>query len=152
MPMKNDDLIKVKFDVIDYYGPGQHATERLWAKHAGNNHYVLESIPAYAYGYSYEDEVLAKEKDGELIVSQVVRTGGHSTIRIMQPDGVNKVNFDQSSKELKQMGCKFESNEKMSLVAIDVPPNTDYKKVIEILEQGKEEGYWHLEEANVARV
>jgi hypothetical protein len=117
--------------------------EFLWAENEEPAHYRVKSIPFYAPGISYNDLVAVIEKDGRLLVSEVVSTRWHSTIRV----GVYGREFiGRIRTQLSSLGCNTEANFIKGFLAVDIPANVDYGKVLEMLSDLKKKNKILFEE------
>lgn len=124
--------------------------ERMHAIDESGGRYVLDNSPFYAYGVSFGDTIEATKEDGELVFSQVVVRGGHSTYRIKLAAGHDHEFFLNHWSELEKMGCTYEGSSASAerLYAVDIPPGVDVRAVYRLLEQGEESGIWEFEEAH----
>lgn len=120
--------------------------ETLWAKHLGRNLYELDSIPFFVKGLALGDVVSVERASGELLFKEIVRSGGHSTIRIIF---LNHSVKDETCKRLEDIGCSWEGSHLPSLIAVDVPPSLQYDYVKAILERGEQTQEWEYEEGCV---
>ncbi|WP_338812171.1 DUF4265 domain-containing protein [Bernardetia sp. Wsw4-3y2] len=109
--------------------------------------YRLENILFYTKNYSWNDIVSVKEKDGDLYVTGLLEEGGHSTINILFKDD-NEVK--QIRRELKEMGCDSELSNLSNLIALDIPPNTDYSIIKKYLDRGELAEKWEYQEACIS--
>lgn len=146
---KNDQgqgsLVKVKMIVENYYKGNESAIETLWALPIRDNTFRLENSPFYAYGYSYQDIVVVKKKDSELIVEGVVEHCGHSTFRIALKSEDGKRLFNQYWSKIESLGCTYEQHSEV-LYVVDVPPSVGLNQVVELLQKGEKDEVWEYEE------
>lgn len=132
-------------------GKGHHRiVERMHAIDEGNDRFVLDNSPFYAYGVSFGDTIAATMQDGELVFTRVVARGGHSTYRIQLPAGCDHDAFLNHWSKFEGMGCSYEgsSANPQRLYAIDVPSGVDVRAVYRLLEKGEADGAWEFEEAH----
>jgi hypothetical protein len=124
-------------------------SESLWAARIAEGKYRLENSLFYVYGYSYQDVILAAEKDGNLVVQGPCLRRGHSTYRIFLADGVrvDGPKFKTYWKRLERLGCTYEGAGDR-LFSIDVPPSVEIVAVYRILEEGEQAGVWEFEEGH----
>lgn len=124
--------------------------ENMHAVRAGDGLFVLDNSPFYAYGVSYKDRLEARMEEGRWIFARVVQRGGHSTYRIMLPEGKTHQDFLKEWTELESKGCTFEgsSGAAARLYAIDVPPSVDVASVYDVLQAKEEAGIWTFEEGH----
>jgi hypothetical protein len=104
--------------------------EELWAACLGEDKYRIDNIPFYAVGISSGDLVLAVPRDNKLVVTEVVGTNGHSTVRVMIHD---KSLTAKIRDELKNAGCATELSNVPGFFSVDVPPEVDYPAIARLL-------------------
>jgi hypothetical protein len=145
--MSSDDLIKVFVPLQrdeDGYPPVDW--EELWASRAGNGTYRIDNIPFYAPLLSHGDTVTAEDCDGRLVVSGVVGTEGHSTIRIVVfEDGL----APKMRAELGGIGCPSELSNAPNFFSVDVPPSVNYADVLNLIERYANVGAIDFEESSI---
>ncbi|ACJ30076.1 Conserved hypothetical protein [Shewanella piezotolerans WP3] len=125
------------------------SSETLWAKPLGKGLFKLQNSPFGAYGYSFEDVVIADDNEVPTVLG-VHENSGHSTYRILLKDGIlNTDEFSQAWGELESIGCTYEGSQS-KLLAIDVPADTDIFHAYKLLEAGEEAELWEFEEAKCA--
>lgn len=101
--------------------------------------YKLDNILFYAKEYSLNDIIEVEEIDGELFANRLVKENGHSTIRVLlgDPSGVSRLR-----EVLETMGCASELSNFDRLVAIDIPPEVNYKDIQNFLDDGMQQELW----------
>lgn len=138
--------------MVSFPGPekGGCVVERMHAKELGGGRYALDNSPFYTFDISFEDVFLAEQKDGELVFSEIVSRGGHSTYRVKLPVGHDHDYFLKHWPALDKLGCTFEGSSvsQQRLYSIDVPPKTDVHKVYRVLEEKEQQEIWYFEEAH----
>lgn len=140
--------VKILFRLIkdnDGYPPREW--ESMWAVPLGGGCYRLDSIPFYAVGISSEDVVAATNVDGELLFERLVEEGGHTTVRLLC---WNDADVEPVRAALRDLGCASELSDIRGLIAVDVPPAVDYKRVREFLINGTDTDRWDVEESCLA--
>ncbi len=143
-------LKKVAFHLVqDEEGYPPVTVETVWAKRIGENLYELDNTPFFATGVAWKDIVRVRQaEDGELLFEDVVESSGHSTMRVI----ISDVTKTPSIKEhLAALGCTWEQSHIEGLIAVDVPPTTDLRRVRDFLRQGRAEDLWDYEEACLAQ-
>jgi hypothetical protein len=142
------NLTKVRFPLKPEDWEGLEA-ENLWAEIIGPDQYRLRNSPFYAYGVSVEDVVYAKESENVLNFAGIARRGGHSTYRILLPEGdsIRTRGFLTYWEPMENIGCTYELAKERWL-AVDVPPRVDIFEVYALLEKGETEGAWSFEEGH----
>ena len=142
----NRSLTRVTFELGESNWHG-YETESVWAASLGDGRYRIENVPFYACGVSYDDIVVAKPKDGLLIVQEVAERGGHSTYRVILNRYTTDDEFKAAWEKIESLGCTYERATER-LLAIDVPPEADIYAVYAALEEGEKVGVWDFEEAH----
>jgi len=120
--------------------------EHLWTVPCGAGEYEVDNIPFFATGISSGDVISAHAQDDQLIFDQVVRYGGHSTVRCVVFDVDQKENIQ---KALARLGCETEGSHMSKLFAVDVPAPVNYAEVISYLEEKEAENLLDYEEASI---
>lgn len=139
-------MVKVLFNLA----PGSlhgSATETMWATPIGKDEFMLKNTPFYAYGVSFGDAVFAPREDGLPVFKEVIRTGGHSTYRLLLDNARGAREFENFWRPLQECGCTYEEGIK-PLLAVDVPPQADIFEVYRLLENGEKAGAWSFEEGH----
>ncbi|WP_426201228.1 DUF4265 domain-containing protein [Pseudomonas sp. TWP3-1] len=106
------------------------SAESVWGIYQGDNVYIVDNTPYYTYGVSKGDSVLARQNDGELIVTHVIRQGGHSTIRVYANNPEKK---SEIIDKLQKLGASCVSNKELSLFSVDIPGSCVFSVVDEYL-------------------
>jgi len=129
----------------DGYPPWEE--EELWGEPVGDSLFRLTVTPTFARGISDSDVVHAVPFEGRLYVDRLVRSGGHSTIRIVLFD-------DDAHDELLEIcddnQCRALHTEIPGLFSIDVPPESSVARLIGGLKRGVEAGLWDVDEGAIA--
>ena len=112
----------------------EHRTESLWARKVGEDLYEVENVPFFAYDLNYGDVVraVAPSDDARPVVREVVRRGGHTTLRVVfrKPDEPRA----RRIAVLSDLGASFESWDD-SFFALDVGPEGSVDAVVDRLER-----------------
>lgn len=127
----NKQFSKMVFELIpdeDDHPPV--SAESLWGIQKEDSTYEIDNSPYYIYGVSKGDWVLARPKNGELMAINVVRQGGHSTMRVFANDPKKKLLIIS---KLEELGAKCSSTRELSLFSVDIPRNSDFSKIDEYL-------------------
>ena len=117
--------------------------ESLWAEKTGDNAYRIDSIPFYVTSVALGDVFSAEEKNGELWGDELLEESGNSTIQVLFSD-VNEVK-PTGNMLYEKFGIEWEGSNLETLVAFNVPAETDYRKVRLLLDEGWEK--WDFREA-----
>lgn len=130
---------------IDEDGYPPVGVETLWARRE-NNELIVDNIPFFVLGVSYNDAIAVDTVDGRLMFKEVKRFGGHSTVRVIVNDLQDK---QRVINDFQQLGCATEIGPYESLVAIDIPPEVKVDPIRQYLEEGCNAEIFDYEEANV---
>ncbi len=128
------------------------ADETMWVKPlpegGDNNLYEIENSPFYMRNISYLDIVSAEILDGILLYKSTIKSGGHSTYRLLVR--ADSKLWDEWWHRLAVHGCTYEfgHHEGLILYAVDVPGNANIDEVYKILSEGEVEGAWVFEEGH----
>ncbi|QSX79367.1 DUF4265 domain-containing protein [Agrilutibacter solisilvae] len=106
----------------------QGDVETLWAFDLGDGRYKLDSTPWYQYGVSYQDIVLAVDRDGQLHFDRVIIKSGYRTLRVRSNNAVPQSLLDS----VVALGCKYEGANP-AFVGIDVPANVELSTAADLL-------------------
>lgn len=141
--------LEIELPESDWHNYG---SETLWATHIEGVIYRIDNVPLFAYGIAYGDKVRVVFEDGRAfpIIEEVVTGGGHSTYRLLMPSkrgAENNPEFEMFWVPLEKLGCSFEGYD-ATLIAVDVPPESDIFQVYKLLEAGEEKGVWSFEEGH----
>jgi Domain of unknown function (DUF4265) len=126
---------------------GAFGIESAWALPVGLNKFKLDNILFYAKEYALGDVVLVENRNDDNYVIGLIKESGHSTVRILFNE---KEIVELTRSSLKNLGCDSELSELSYLVAVDVPPNINYKNIKNFLENGERQNKWIYEEACIA--
>ena len=147
-------LKKILFELSeDWHGSG---AETLWAEEIEGKQFRLDNTPFYVKNVSCGDVVTATEKNGFLVLKEVVKRGGHSTYRIIIDH--SKTPFEKFKEcwgRFSQFGCTYEGGPEfksndcvLKLYAIDLHPEANIDEVYAELEKGESNGLWEFEEGH----
>jgi hypothetical protein len=125
------NLTKVYVDLPQHWATGG---ESLWAKVMGDGLYEIDNIPFYAYGINCRDVVraIAKQADQKPQVEEVVRSGGHKTLRFFFAKDLAVDAQQDTLDSLRLLHVSFERADER-YIAVDVPPSVDYAAVCSAL-------------------
>jgi hypothetical protein len=90
------------------------------------------------------EHLSAPDPDGLLRFSRVLHPSGHSTVRLWFNDGQQVAEVCGA---LSSRGCGSEISDLPELVAVDVPPDVDFKELRRLLDDGESVGSFEYEEA-----
>lgn len=127
------------------------AVERLWGeKTAVESELRLLNVPFFARGVAYGDLVRVRpDRDRrELVFERLNGESGHSTIRIVLLD---KRALREVQNRLRQAGCSWETAAQFaSLLAVDVPADSDYRALRDWLKARMAEGAIEFQESAIS--
>ena len=117
------------FTIVDEWPPVRG--ECVWATVLGDDRYLIDNIPFFAMDIALNDVVEAKSTDGgELEFVRKVRSGGHSTLRVLaEPDLQSELRG-----QILALGCGIEADGSGVQFAVDVPPESDLEAVLALCE------------------
>jgi hypothetical protein len=140
----SDDYVKVLFKLEkedEDYPPVDY--ERLWARPLGEGLFELDNIPFFVRGISAGDVVAARQGDGEVVFSELVRPSGSSTLRIIVFD---ESHMEEVRRRLQDFGCSTELNVS-KMLGVDVPAQVDLQTVRTWLMEQQSSGTLEFEDA-----
>jgi hypothetical protein len=124
---------KVLFDVAE--NDGSANAETLWATPLGDDRYVLDNSPFYAYGVSWQDTIYAPYSPEEQMPTfiSVVAKSGNRTIRVIFDPPVLPGNVSEKILQgLVALGCSYEGATK-KYISVNVPPELELQEVCSYL-------------------
>ena len=120
----------------------ENEIEFFWALPILNG-FELDNIPFYIKAVSCGDIVSADKIDGALYMKELLKSTGHSTVRILFS---KQHEIQDACKILQNMGCALEGSYINCLISIDIPPVISYKNVQAYLDDGVSRDKWEYEE------
>jgi len=127
--MSNVPTAKVLFRVPD--DEGGATVETLWAVPLGDDRYILDNSPFYAYGVSWQDTVFAPLDMQESLPTfqSVVAKSGNRTVRVIFDPPVSPGNAsDQVLQGLVSLGCSYEGADP-GYMSVNIPPIVELQDV-----------------------
>ncbi|KVD13356.1 hypothetical protein WI79_28940 [Burkholderia ubonensis] len=120
-------LTKIVFELkIDADGYPPVAFESMWGIETHRGAHVIDNVPYYVYGVSKGDTVAASVVDGEHRALSVIERAGHSTLRVFaEPPGERAAIIAA----LERMGARCAVTQRVSLFAVDIPPDADFATI-----------------------
>jgi Domain of unknown function (DUF4265) len=144
--------VKVRFKLdIDEDGWPPAESEGLWAEPLSDDTYRVDNTPWFVRNLATGDVVRALAgSDGVLWAIERVTWSGHCTIRVI-PRASGPLLGDRQAvlDAFIPFGVTGEGIEQYGMVALDVPPEADARKVKALLVAGENDGRWHFEEGCV---
>ncbi len=119
--------------------------ETLWADLAPcDGHYVIDSAPFFSRAATIGDVVDATAEGAVLRFVRLIRTSGHSLIRVIVREPAS---LEDVAKRVRAMGCYSEGFADFKLLAIDLPLEVKLFDVQRFLREEAERGTLDYEEA-----
>jgi hypothetical protein len=136
--------VKVLFELEQVDGYPPFGVESVWAIKLSDGLFKIDNIPFYVRGIAMDDVVRAIPADAlGFRFNALVNASGHSTIRVVFFESAIRDTFIRA---IESLGCKWEGAYEPSLVAIDIPPAADLKKVLILLSDSFDRGEIDYEE------
>lgn len=152
--MTEAELVKVVFRLEpDDDGWPPTSNEGVWAEPLGNGRYRLDNTPWFVTGVAADDIVAARpEGDGTLWVDGVVQWGGHLTIRVIPlDDGPFSGDLQSVIDVFARLGASGEGAlPHFTIVAFDIPPGADIRRIKRRLIDGVIDGSWDYDEGCIS--
>lgn len=142
--MSDDEkLTKV---VVDLPNHCLMSGESMWARPLGGDLYEIRNIPFYAYGLNFLDVVraVASNPERKPEISELVRPGGHRTLRVIFLDKRTEAEQANLLKQLNSLNSSFEVGTP-SHFAIDIESEGDYGAVCDQLQAWESDGILEYE-------
>ena len=144
--ISNEHMLKMSFEFETDDGS---EIESMWVKLVDKSQYEISNVPFYVMGIALGDVVLGENaQDGSLRFIKVARSGGHSTIRVLV---FSESKVREVCAVFEDLGCQIEISDIKTLLAVDIPPSTEWSKVRITLERLAAEGAVDWEEAALSR-
>jgi len=127
--MSDQPTAKVLFRVPDEDGGA--TVETLWATPLGDDRYILDNSPFYAYGVSWQDTVFAPftAEEGLPTFTAVAEKSGNRTVRVIFDPPVAPGNeSDDLLQGLLDLGCSYEGANP-AYISVNIPPEVELEKV-----------------------
>jgi len=115
------------------------ATEHLWCEDVEGG-FVLRSVPFFVHGLAVGDRFAAEldPVNGCIFEFEMVRSSGHSLVRVLEPDGMN---LEPYKHELLALGCTCEEFRSFGVNAFDVPAGVEAHAIGEIVDRIDDAGF-----------
>lgn len=92
-------------------------SEQLWAKQTGPTRFVLQSLPFFAYGLHFGDEI---ETDDQFTFVRVVRASGRQLLRVAASRDHAEIVHSGLHPLLEHLGMRHEWH-RVGYVSVDLP-------------------------------
>jgi hypothetical protein len=140
-------LVKVFFALDpDENGYPPVKTESLWCIPTGRGTYTVDNVPFFVRDISLGDEIAAEKVGTLLHFSRLVHESQNSTLRVLLK---RKEMSDAVRKRLEGFGCGTELMDRLSLVAVTMPPDARISEALSFLDDEQKEGNLGIEESAV---
>lgn len=141
--MKNRD-VKILFV---YKEDEKYKTESLWATKRGEL-YEINNIPFFINNIALKDIVSVEIDEDDLYFENLIKESGNSTIQL--------VSFTESSQEeigskFEKINCSWEGSHLPNYISINIPRETNYLRVRQLLDEGVDQGIWDYKEACISK-
>ncbi|MEU6505505.1 DUF4265 domain-containing protein [Streptomyces sp. NPDC046942] len=127
------------------------SVERLWGEKTKVKYEIrLLNTPFFARGVAYGDliQVRPDHERRELVFEKFTSESGHSTVRIILIDSEARGGIES---KLREAGCSWESAEQFApLLAVNIPPEVEYRELREWLCARVSEGIVDLQESAIS--
>lgn len=117
--------------------------ESVWALPVKDDTLLIDNIPFFAREATLGDLVQVTQLNGELRYVSTLKKSGNSLIRIVYYPGTNPEEIRQA---LQLLGCSSELDEGHTLIAVNVPSESNLPAVQNFLRSGYEQDRWGYEE------
>jgi Domain of unknown function (DUF4265) len=153
---EQEEMVKVGFrldrDQNDY-PPANW--EWLWASRISDATFKIDNIPFFAKLVSCGDIVTATQTDAGFVFKKLIQPSGHSTVRVVifregRNDQQLVAEVEAIRQFLRTMGCSTELSHIPNLIAVDIPPEVDYRSISAFLSRKEHDGVLEYEEACLA--
>lgn len=150
------EKVKISFEAEKWDEDGDYpvlAYESIWCVDLGDGTYRVDNVPWWSTRASYGDIIRAEWCDEgglrQLEFVEVVRAGGHTTVRIFVND---EDDIEPLERDLDELGFRHERWSSDRLVAASIPPGADVEWVIGCLYAGVVEDFFTYEPASETRL
>ncbi|QCR21466.1 DUF4265 domain-containing protein [Pontibacter sp. SGAir0037] len=124
-------IFKFWNDILD-----EDYVERVWAEPIDEEkgHYKIDNIPYFVTSYSDGDVVRVENEFEELVVKELIKPSGNTTINIIFFECANKQGVLD---KLTSFGCEYEGMENFitGYYSVNVPEAVDYKPIYKLLNE-----------------
>ncbi|MEV6505099.1 DUF4265 domain-containing protein [Streptomyces sp. NPDC051642] len=143
-----DDQIKIWFRFVPREGWLPQDTEGLWATRLDDDTARVNNVPFLQDGVAQGDVVrFQTDAEGRHWSVERVSSAGNSTIRVVPvpsgPLGRSPQEIHRRLADFRLGGEVFSAD--FPMVAFNVPADTDFAALKELLVRGQEDGWWHFE-------
>jgi hypothetical protein len=144
-----EEVVKIRFRLqqgADGYPPC--GSEGLWATPLGGGAYRVANLPWFVPDVALGDVVRAEaDRDGVLWAVERTEKSENCTIRVAPLDVDDRTVFDTFG----AMGIFGEclGGLGVDIIALNVPPDAEFRRIKTTLQQGQTDGRWAYEEGSI---
>jgi hypothetical protein len=142
--------LQIPLNVHDGWPPTQ--VEALWARPVPGKPDLLrvDNVPVFAVELAREDVVRIERIGGQATLVEVVRRGGHSTLRVIIDSDGDSDRIDDVAESLSELGGGVQRTFIDALLTVDIRPGADAAPLIAWLDQAEADGRLEWEEGWLA--
>ena len=143
-----ENMIKIWYRFMPREGWLPYDTEGLWATPLTEDTARIENVPFLQDGVAQGETVrFVTDAEGRHWATERVEATGNCTVRVIPiPDGPLGRSAQAVHQRFKAYGLGGEAFSKdFPLVAFNVPSESDFTGIKQLLTQGQDEGWWHFE-------
>ncbi len=139
---------------VDEDGWPPVGSERVWAYDVGNGRYRIDNVAWFVPDLAVGDIVVAREPDPDQhpVFERIESRSDHVTVRlIVFRQGPMEGRLERAVEAFAGLGVWAEGIAQYGMVALDIPPHADLRRIHELLCQGADDGLWEWEEGRVTQ-
>lgn len=127
-----EGLEKIHISLPNHWAIGG---ESMWATPMGNDLFLIENVPFYAYGLNFHDIVRATPDSDDQIpeIRELVQSSGHRTFRVFFKKHISRKRQEEVLDSMKELEVSYERANEIYF-SLDMLPNGDYQAVFDELE------------------
>jgi hypothetical protein len=139
-PESGEELEKVLIELPADHWSGKGG-ERVWAKRLEESLYEVRNTPWYAYEVNWGDVVRCEgiSSAGLPIVVDVVREGGHRTLRVFFEE-IGADSRESILAEINRLGATYENGDD-TIYSLDLEPDRPLEPLLDFLASEEEAGH-----------
>lgn len=139
--------VKVNFHLEpDEFGYPPARSEFVWCRPTKRHTYTVDNIPFFVRDLSLGDEISAKKEGKVFEFVRLARPSKNSTVHVLVK---NSEKTESIVNKLNSLGCGSEFMAKLSLLAVNIPPNARIADALAFLDEEAENGNIGIEESAV---
>ena len=124
--------------------------ESMWATPLGNDLFLIENVPFYAYGLNFHDIVRATPDSDDQIpeIRELVQSSGHRTFRVFFKKHISRQRQEEVLDSMKELTVSYERANEIYF-SLDMLPTGGYQAVFDELENLTEKNILEFETCEV---